>query len=212
MIISQQHRFIFVAVPKTGTHAVRRALRQHLDMSDLEQVSLFVRKRFPFPEVRDIPHGHISVRQIRPVLGASEFDRHFRFAFVRNPYDRFVSFCAFISRATGEFSTNPKAFMRHVLNSKGFGEHLLLQPQHEFLVREDGLLGVDVLGRTENMQADYDAICARIGIPSAVLERVNSSVHRPFHDYYDVPLAQAVAQFYHRDFELFGYSLESGVE
>ena len=30
MIISHKHRFIFVAVPKTATHAVRKALRPHL--------------------------------------------------------------------------------------------------------------------------------------------------------------------------------------
>ena len=30
MIISSRHKFIFVAIPKTGTHSVRQALRQHL--------------------------------------------------------------------------------------------------------------------------------------------------------------------------------------
>ena len=27
MIVSRRHRFVFAAVPKTGTHAVRQALR-----------------------------------------------------------------------------------------------------------------------------------------------------------------------------------------
>ena len=47
MIISHQHRFIFVAVPKTGTHSVRQALREHLDHEDIEQVGLFVNKAVP---------------------------------------------------------------------------------------------------------------------------------------------------------------------
>ena len=35
MIISHQHRFIFAAVPKTGTHSVRQALREHLSADDV---------------------------------------------------------------------------------------------------------------------------------------------------------------------------------
>ena len=42
MIISRKHKFIFVAVPKTGTHSVRRALREQMGPDDLEQVRLFV--------------------------------------------------------------------------------------------------------------------------------------------------------------------------
>ena len=62
MIISHQHRFVFAAIPKTGTHSVRQALRAHLGADDLEQVGLFVNKRFPFEELAQIKHGHISLR------------------------------------------------------------------------------------------------------------------------------------------------------
>ena len=44
-IISHQHRFVFVAVPKVASHSIRFALRPFLDDNDEEQVSLFVRKR-----------------------------------------------------------------------------------------------------------------------------------------------------------------------
>ncbi len=46
MIISHRHRYIFFAVPKTGTHSVRTALRPYMDEADQEQVGLFVQKRF----------------------------------------------------------------------------------------------------------------------------------------------------------------------
>ena len=45
MIISHRHQFLFFAVPKTGTHAVREALREHMGDEDLEQAGLFVKKR-----------------------------------------------------------------------------------------------------------------------------------------------------------------------
>jgi len=66
MIISHAHRFIFAAVPKTGTHSVRQALREQMGEEDVEQVILFVDKRFLWPDLAVIRHGHLALRQVRP--------------------------------------------------------------------------------------------------------------------------------------------------
>jgi len=103
MIVSLEHRFIFAAIPKTGTHAVRRALREHMGSQDMEQVGLFVQRKLPIPELAEIRHGHLTLQQVRRHLSAEDFDGFFKFAFVRNPFDRFVSYCAFMTRAEGQF-------------------------------------------------------------------------------------------------------------
>jgi hypothetical protein len=208
MIISHTHRYIFFAIPKTGTHSVRRALREHLGEQDLEQVGLFVKKRFPFPEFSGIQHGHISTRQIRPVLGEESFKSYFKFAFVRNPYDRFVSYCAFMSRESDIFQTDPLRYMKYVIREARPIDHLLFQPQHLMVTDEQGRLELDFVGRNESMQASYDEICTRLGIPGATLERVNSSKHRPWQEYYDRDLVGWVGDFYRRDLELFNYGFE----
>ena len=77
MIISHQHRFIFAAVPRTGTHSVRQALREHMSEADIEQVGLFVNKRFPYEELAAIRHGHLSLAQVRPHVGEEIFDAYF---------------------------------------------------------------------------------------------------------------------------------------
>ena len=68
MIISSLHRFIFVAIPKTGTHSVRQALRRHMGPSDLEQVGLFVQSKLPIPELARLQHGHLSLAQVYAAL------------------------------------------------------------------------------------------------------------------------------------------------
>ena len=209
MIISTTHRFIFFAVPKTGTHSIRQALRPHLADEDMEQVGLFVQKRFPFPQLSAIGHGHLGVQQVRPVLGDEVFATYFKFAFVRNPYDRFISYCAFMSRQTGQFEASPRAFMRHVIRDQPPLQHILFRPQHEMLCDADGSLAMDQVGRVETMQADYDAICARIGIPSERLGQVNASSHRPYTEYYDEELRTLVAGMYARDLELFDYRFDA---
>ena len=208
MIISRAHRYIFFAIPKTGTHSVRRALREHLGPEDLEQVGLFVKKRFPFPEFANIQHGHISTRQIRPVLGDEEFAKLFKFAFVRNPFDRFVSYCAFMSRETDVFQREPTRYMKYMIREVRPVDHLLFQPQHQMVTSEAGELELDFVGRNETMQASYDEVCRRLGIPGAELERVNSSKHRPWQEYYDRDLVGWVGDFYRRDLELFDYRFE----
>ena len=205
MIISHQHRFIFAAVPKTGTHSVRQALREHMSAVDIEQVGLFVNKRFPYEQLAAIRHGHLSLEQVRPYVGEQIFASYFKFAFVRNPFDRFVSYCAFMTRDRDIFQRAPQAVMHHFLFVEPPEKHILFQPQHTVLTGEDGGLLADMVGRVEDMQASYDAICARIGIPSRPLEQVNGSKRGDYRQYYDESLKAGVAQRYARDLELFGY-------
>ncbi len=205
MIISHKHKFIFFAIPKTGTHSVRQALREHFGPDDIEQVGLFVQKRFSFPELKDFSSGHVSVKQIQPIIGDAVFNEYFKFAFVRNPFDRFVSYCSFMSRDTGAFAANPKEFMKYILMQLKPLDHLLFKPQCEFVVDQDEKLAVNFIGRNESMQNSYDEICSKIGIPSATLGLVNSSLHRPYMEYYDSETLELVTNQYKKDFDLFGY-------
>ena len=63
----------------------------------------------------------------------------------------------------------------------------------------------DMIGRVEEMQQSYDRIAARMGIPTTMLDKVNSSKRRDYHEYYDDEIADGVAKLYARDLQLFGY-------
>src|SRR4051794_2138355 len=181
MIISPLRRFIFVAIPKTGTHAVRQALRKHMGPQDNEQVGLFVQKKFPMPELARLQHGHISLAQVQPYVRPDAWSSCFKFAFVRNPFDRFISYCAFVTRDDGEFERDPQRVMREIIADPPH-EHVLFQPQHTFVTDAAGVLLSDYVGRVEEMQKSYDEICARIGIPTATLEKVNASKRRDYRE------------------------------
>jgi hypothetical protein len=60
MIFSSSKKFIFFAVPKTGTHAVREVLRPLLGREDWEQQMLTGQMLSPVPEIAAIGHGHVS--------------------------------------------------------------------------------------------------------------------------------------------------------
>jgi Sulfotransferase family len=205
MIVSHALRFIFVAVPKTGTHSVRQALRAYMGPDDIEQARLFIEKQFPFPELAALKHGHLSFEQVRPFLNEADFCSYLKFAFVRNPFDRFISYCSFVTSQQGSFDRDPKAVMRHFLLVQPPHNHIIFRPQHTFLTGPDGTLQTDMLCKVETMQSSFDAVADRLGIATTPLNHVNRSRRGDYRDYYDQETIDGVAKIYAKDLELFGY-------
>jgi hypothetical protein len=205
MIISHAHRFVFFAVPKTATHTIREALRAHKAADDWEQQVLFGQQFLPIPELAAIGHGHISVRQLRGHLPPDTWNDYFKFAFVRNPFDRFVSICFFLNRQHPGFEKNARSFMKRALNAPRFRRRILVRPQTELLTDDDGELAVDFVGRYEALQPSYDSIMKKVGLATTDLEWKNKSTHAGYDVYYDDELREQVAEFYRDDLRMFGY-------
>jgi len=149
MIISHQHRYIFYAIPKTATHSVREALHRYSSQDDWEQQVLFGEQSIPVAEIATIKHGHISVKQLTSALTEPKWGGYFSFGFVRNPFDRFVSICAFLNRENPRFKSNSLLWMKMALERPAFRARILVTPQSELLTIADGELGVDFVGRYE---------------------------------------------------------------
>ena len=92
-------------------------------------------------------------------------------------------------------------------NRSGFRKLMLLRPQADLLVDEEGRLGMDFIGRYEHLQDSFARVCRRIGIPEQRLAVVNATAHRPWEDCCDTELRRLVARFYRRDFEMPGCPL-----
>jgi len=209
MIISHKHRFIFFAVPKTATHAIRQALSVHLGEGDWQQQVLFGKDQLPIPALAAKEHGHLSVREVLPHLSADVWRSYFKFGFVRNPFDRFVSTCFFLFRREPEFAKAATAYMKRALGATGFRRRVLVLPQSSLLTGSEGDLAMDFIGRFEDLQASYKEVCRRIGITPIDLEKRNPSEHDQYAEYYDEQLKQMVTDFYRDDLSNFGYQFES---
>ena len=208
MIISFQHRFIFVAIPKTATHALRVALRPHLGPHDWEQCRLFTRKTFPLAALGQIGHGHMTCQQVRPFLSPDVWESFFRFCTVRNPYDRFVSYCYFMNRENQRMQKDPLGTMKQIIEDRQDAEQVLFRPQCEFVIDEEGRLMVEYLSRFEALQSHFDHICQRLRLPHMALQHINVTGSAWYRPCYDRELKEMVQTVYQRDFALFDYPLE----
>lgn len=210
MIISHRHRFIFVAVPKTGTQSIRAALRPHLGPEDWEQEDWDGSRRFPLPDMAALGHGHLGVDDVRPKLAPGLWEAYFTFAFVRNPWTRFVSCAFFRNRHRPLFRSRPRGVMKLLLESGAVRDDILFKPQHGFVESAAGDARVAFVGRYERLQEGFDTVCDRVGLPRSVLPHLNDTEHAPPGDYYDDELQESVGRYYERDIRTFGYAFDGG--
>lgn len=194
-MISREHRFIFIHVPKTGGSSIGRALEASLGTKRAKGVGIH----------------HDDLSQI-------EGDDFFTFAFHRNPWDRFVSLYAYwmfhhvvSARLRSTFPHDFQYFCRNAERIFGTidpAERIHLLPQTELNAAYKDVR-VDFWGRFEHLQADFDIVCDRLRIERVVLGHERRSQHRPYVDYYDKDTRDIVAQRYESDIEAFGYQFEA---
>jgi len=206
MIFCESQRFIFFAVPKTGTHTVREALRVHLAEGDWEQQLRYGKQLSPLPKIAAVNHGHVSYRQLSGAIGLAGLSEFFRFGFVRHPFDRFVSVCAFLARTDPSYDQDPTDWMKRALLRPQFCKRVLVAPQHSLLSDDSGAVALDFVGRYESLQADFDAVCDRLDLPRAALGHRNRSEHDAYQNLLDGELRDALWQRYEQDFVAFNYS------
>ena len=137
---------------------------------------------------------------------------YFKFAWVRDPYARFVSACAMLNKRNPGYAGDETGFMKRALRVRRFRERALVRPQWDMLADEQGALGMDFVGRYETLQRSFDEACRHIGIAALPLSRSNATEHGDHGDYYDAELLGVVTEFYRRDFDAFGYDRATSPE
>jgi hypothetical protein len=205
VIISHKHKFIFFAVPKTGTHSIRFALRPYLGSEDEEHVRLFHKSKLKIEEFKDRINGHISVKEIRPHINDETWNGYFKFAFVRNPFDRFVSSVFYKHKTLKQKPEFAKLLMKRIIDKEINNTGSFYKAQTEYLVDSVNHQALDFIGRTESMQFDFDKICDRLKIPHMILDYKNMGTHDNYQSYYDDELMEKVSAYYRDDINHFSY-------
>jgi hypothetical protein len=226
MLISHSHRFIFFHVAKTAGLSVREALMPYTEEPTQFKIKRPPRlkdgKPNPFYTVWEALLLHSKASDAQKELPPGIFERYYKFAFVRNPWDWQVSMYHFIlSDSTNARHQLVKSFGSNViLRNEGFERYLewVIATPHPFakgatkfqkdaLTDRDGKLLVDFVGRYETLAQDFSHVCQTLNIATQ-LPHVNKSAHHDYRDYYTERTQQMVAEHFAEDVELFGYTFE----
>lgn len=194
-------RLIFVHIQKTGGSSVTSALGG---------------SEHP-------PEKHWLARELRDRYGRETWNDCYRFAFVRNPWDRLVSWWSMIDNQKTAIAAGARAntFFRYVLErAETFedflhkcgdevrdpdGRKCIWRNQLDYLCDEDGVSMVDFIGRFETLDQDFAAVTRHVYGASRPLPRTNASRRRPYVDYYTPELTAMVTEAYADDIAAFGY-------
>jgi len=126
----------------------------------------------------------------------------YRFAFVRNPWDRMVSIYHRRKRE-GILNTD----FRNFVCSKGIQTRVprrFTQINQLDWISLGGKLAVDFVGRFENLAEDWKRVACILGLPE-LLPHENASQHDHYRTYYDKETKEIVSQQFQCDIEYFGY-------
>lgn len=157
-----------------------------------------------------------------------DFNYTFKWAFVRNPWERLLAFYddspESQERTSGSFArfVNELHAVRELLDPDNFSwahvrgttlgalenlERIHVYSQFSML-SIDGELRLDFVGRFERLEEDWHAICKELHQQATTLahHRPPRSFTKPYTDYYTAAMLDKVEEIYQRDAEEFGYS------
>lgn len=203
MVISRKKAFIFFAFNKTGSSSIENVLRAYQS----PVIYHWVRLRYGMSR----NDSHAVFKHIRPIdcckiIGRRQWDRYFKFCFVRNPFDRLVSLYFYHKQSLAR--EHPAAtrltFEQWILDG---GSGSARRAMSEFVGDGTGNRVVDFVGRYETLEQDFSIICRELAI-EATLPHVNRSQHTHYSKYYTERARREVERRFARDLEMFDYRFE----
>ncbi|HEY7544034.1 MAG TPA: sulfotransferase family protein [Blastocatellia bacterium] len=214
-ILLEPYRAVYVEIPKVACTSIKTALAEILGVSLKSTGGNPHEVEWPMAERSSDPSGPL-------------FPGLFSFAFVRNPWDRLVS--CYRDKIRGEvegytyFTIRPgvanclarfDAFVPGMpfadfvaavasISDEDADEHF--RSQYTFVTNEDGEIGVDFIGRFEQLAEDFRFVQERIGLPCndlPWLQKARGAAR--YADFYDNETRQIVSERFRQDIEMFGY-------
>jgi hypothetical protein len=206
MLISESHKFIFVHIRKAAGSSMRDTL-EPLSLPKPRDVKSKVKSRFLKIEQDYRKYAfrqHDDINVAKKLIPEEIFDSFFKFAFVRNPWNRLVSEYEFIrrrpdhSRHSKVIKMNFEQYIHY--QSKRFDAH-----QINMLADKKGVLLMDFIGKFENLQEDWNFVTDTLGIENKKLSHKKKAGIKNYDSYYTDETRELVAELWKKDIEAFGY-------
>lgn len=154
----------------------------------------------------------ITFRQIDNIekIGLDYDKSLFKFAFVRNPFDRLISCFKHVIQkgALERINDDPKfyrempfnEFVQQINQQTTQQMDIHVRPQYTYIPEKP-----DFLGRFESLEEDFKKLCEKLNV-RLDLPHKNFTHKTNYKDYYDDKTLELVQKIYEKDFNIFGYS------
>jgi len=203
-LISLTHNFLFVHIPKTAGNSIQNVLRAYSEDKIVCLPNQDGLERFEVRSDKYKIHKHSTLQDYQKELGDELFQRLFKFATVRNPWERVVS--RFFSPSRGAVSWEREQFAKYIEQIPPLSAHISLEGDSNS--KPNCYDNLDFIIRYERLNDDFKKVCELIGIPWMQLPIRNKSSRQPYAAYYDDELVELVRNRFHEEIAHFGYEFE----
>lgn len=202
--IDHENQYIFIHIPKTAGTSVRHALQE---------------AQFPYRSegTRFTYRKHTPALTIKRNISQSIWKSHFKFAFVRNPWDLMVSSYCWWLRKGRRFNEYIANKAKKVEQCSDFKEFILsdfgsthinefeAKDLSYWLCDENGEIIVDFVGKVENLEGDLQYVFNQLGTSCPQLKIQNASQRSTYQNYYDRETKEVIANRFKWTIETFNY-------
>ena len=231
-MISKTHETIFVHIPKVAGQSIETMFLEDLNLDWTQRGELLLRKKKIF-EKGPFRLAHLKAQEYTDLnyISRDNFNKYFKFSFVRNPYSRAYSHYKYLGYSkvcTFNF------FLTNVLAKRIKNNHFFFISQTDYLYNSDNKLLVDFVGKFENLKADIKEVIKRSNLKADALPYVNKSkneikrglskaiknplilanlhldnkIFSDYRDAYDEEAKLIVSELYKEDIKNFKYSFD----
>ena len=215
-----EHKWIFIAIPKTGTTSIRTQLRQigkplipnpHLNILQVrDAIGIFFLKKnlatnrsFPSVEVR-------TYSQIKND-SASFFSNAFKFSSVRNPWERAVSLFFRKEGVQDQKNLSFDQFIENHLYASDTCVHPTLHKnQLDWICDDNGKILLDYVFKLENFSNAIEDIFERtnglIRLENTVANKNESSKSSEYRNLYSEKTKKMIAKRFEKDIDTFQFT------
>ena len=180
-------------------------------------------KNYEDIHIKLIPQRKNITILLKEFYKSIEFSEYFKFTFVRNPFTRLVSCYENKYHTDKALLGDTRYFLYYdtylfgmLKEDRGFANFvhkvtkipvvladLHFYPQYNYIYDRSGNKCVDLIGRMEIIDDDWDAIKEKYKLDT--LPHINQTKSMNWMDYYDRTTAELVYKYYEKDIITFGY-------
>ena len=195
MLVSENKKFLFVHIQKTGGTSFTR----HLE-SQIPDLSLYFKSHTTYANAE------------------MKYHTFYKAAFVRNPFDRLVSWYSAMhknrknppNRLQTKTMEMADTFEEFIYNCGDISFKEGWKPfsnnQFDYLTDREGNIGMDFIGRFETIGEDSKTLCQHLDLEDIEIPHINSSSHQEYQHYYNDATRKVIEKRFERDLDYFKYS------
>lgn len=209
MILSHQHKFIFIKTQKTAGTSIEIALSSLCGDDDIitqifaedEETRRSLGYRGPQNDViggRQLFYNHMPAAHIRAVVGDEVWSTYFKFCFERNPWDKVISLYFWRNQTLPRPTIAEYIRSGHVASVSGFPRYTI-----------GGRIAVDRVCFYERLEQELARIQRELNLPPIpALPRAKSGFRvdrRPYYEILSPEDMAAIAEIFAWEISQFGY-------